>query len=160
MVIVYLASTLYHAAWNAALKRQLRICDHAAIYLMIAGTYTPFLLALPTPWPTWGLSAIWLAAMAGVIFKLTLGVRYDRLSVALYLVMGWVALLALPALTEKISAHGVAWLLAGGLAYSAGTVFYIRRDAQYSHAIWHLFVALGSALHWVTVMFYLVPVLA
>lgn len=157
MALVYLASTVYHAAEHAGWKRMLRVCDHAAIYLMIAGTYTPFLLSLSAPWRTWGLVGVWTLAAAGVVFKLVMGVRFDRLSVAIYLLMGWIGVLLIGPLVGRITAHGVGWLVAGGLAYSVGTLFYVRSDMRYGHAVWHLFVLLGSALHFWAVAAYVVP---
>ena len=157
MVVLYLASTLYHAVQAESLKKRLRICDHAAIYLLIAGTYTPFLLALPNSWSTWGLGAIWCLAAAGVCFKVFLGFGYERLSVALYLVIGWLGILTVQPLIERISTRGVAWLIAGGLAYSFGAVFYVRSEVKYCHAIWHVFVLLGSALHYGAIVLYVVP---
>lgn len=157
MIVLYLASTLYHAVERAGLKHSLRVCDHAAIYLLIAGTYTPFLLALPSPWPTWGLGVVWFLAALGIGFKLVLGFGYERLSVIMYLAIGWLGMLALPQLIDRISGRGVAWLLAGGVAYTCGTLFYIRREAKYSHAVWHVFVVLGTALHYGAVVFYVVP---
>jgi len=157
LIVLYLASTSYHAVQQAGLKSKLRVCDHASIYLMIAGTYTPFLLALPAPWPTWGLASVWLLAAVGVGFKIAFGFRYERLSVTMYLLMGWIGVLAIGPLVERISADGVAWLLSGGLAYTVGTMFYVRKDAKYSHAIWHVFVLAGSGLHYGAIVLYVMP---
>lgn len=157
MVVLYLASTLYHAVKTESLKKHLRTCDHAAIYLLIAGTYTPFLLSMTNAWSTWGLAAIWGTALAGVCFKLCFGFRYERFSIALYVLLGWVGVFTIYPLAQRISLHGIAWLLAGGVAYSAGTYFYIRSEVKYSHAIWHLFVLLGSALHYGAILLYVVP---
>jgi hemolysin III len=156
--VLYLASTLYHAVQHAGLKGKLRVCDHASIYLMIAGTYTPFLLTLPSPWPTWGLTAVWLLAMVGVAFKIAFRFRYERLSVTMYLLMGWIGVLAIGPLVERISADGVAWVLSGGLAYTVGTMFYMRKDVKYAHAIWHVFVLAGSALHYGAILLYVMPI--
>ena len=157
LIALYLASTSYHAVQRVGLKSKLRVFDHASIYLMIAGTYTPFLLALPGPWPTWGLAAVWLLAAVGVAFKIAFRFRYERLSVTMYLAMGWIGILAIGPLVERISADGVAWLLAGGLAYTVGTMFYVRKDLKYAHAIWHVFVLAGSALHYGAIVLYVVP---
>lgn len=157
LIALYLASTSYHAVRHVGLKSKLRVFDHASIYLMIAGTYTPFLLALPGPWPTWGLAAVWLLAAVGVAFKIAFRFRYERLSVSMYLAMGWIGILAIGPLVERISADGVAWLLAGGLAYTVGTMFYVRKDVRYAHAIWHVFVLAGSALHYGVIVLYVVP---
>ncbi|MEX2315568.1 MAG: hemolysin III family protein [Pirellulales bacterium] len=157
MVVLYLASTLYHAVQTEGLKKRLRTCDHAAIYLLIAGTYTPLLLALSNSWSTWGLAAIWILAAAGVCFKVFVGFGYERLSVTLYLAIGWMGILTIQPLIERISLQGVAWLLAGGLAYSCGAFFYVRSEVKYSHAVWHVFVILGSALHYGAIVLYVVP---
>jgi len=157
MVVLYLASCLYHAVQSAELKSKFRLLDHASIYLLIAGTYTPFLLALPRPWPTWGMAAIWSLALLGVGFKLVCGHRYERFSVTMYLAMGWLGIFALSPLLERVTPVGVSWIVAGGLAYTIGTLFYVRRELRYSHAIWHMFVVLGSGLHYGAVIFYVVP---
>ncbi len=157
LVLVYLASTIYHAIRDARLKKTFRIIDHAMIYLLIAGTYTPFLLALPTPWPTWVLAVIWTLAGAGVLFKAFFGPRYARLSMAMYLAIGWVGVVAINPLVEHVSPGGVACLLLGGLAYTVGTIFFARHDVKYAHAIWHLFVVLGSGLHYSAVILYVIP---
>jgi hemolysin III len=157
MVVLYLASTLYHAVQRAGLKKHLRVFDHAAIYLLIAGTYTPFFLALPGPWPTWGLGAIWLMATAGVCFKLFLGVEYERLSMTMYMAIGWFGILAIQPLVERIHIGGVTWLVGGGVAYTLGIYFFVRDEAKYSHAVWHVFVVLGSAIHYGAIALYVVP---
>jgi hemolysin III len=157
LVVLYLASTSYHAVQQARLKSSLRVFDHATIYLMIAGTYTPFLLALPNPWPTLGTSAVWLLAVVGIVFKIVFGFRYERFSIAMYLSMGWMGVLTVKPLFDRISAGGVAWLVAGGLAYTVGTLFYVRREIKYSHAVWHAFVLLGSSLHYGAIILYIVP---
>jgi hemolysin III len=157
LIVLYLASTSYHAVRHVGLKTKLRIFDHASIYLLIAGTYTPFLLALPGQWPTWGLAVVWLMAAAGVAFKVAFGFRHERLSVGMYLAMGWIGILAMGPLVDRITADGVAWLLAGGLAYTMGTMFYMRKDIKYAHAIWHIFVIAGSALHYGAIVLYVMP---
>jgi hemolysin III len=157
MVGVYLASSLYHAAQDERRKKRLQIIDHAAIYLMIAGTYTPFLLALPDPWPNWVLPAIWCLAALGVGFKARFGSAHQRLSMMTYLAIGWIGLLAIRPLVEHVSLDAVGFLLSGGLAYTIGTVFFVRRDIRYSHAIWHVFVLLGSALHYSAVILCVIP---
>lgn len=157
LAVVFLVSTLYHAAQDARAKHRLRICDHAAIYLLIAATYTPFFLALSGAWSTWGLGCVWLVAAAGIGLKLTLGLAHERLSLALYLMMAWAGVIAVVPLVDCISPAGVGWLVAGGLAYTAGTWFYVQRDARYAHAVWHLFVLLGGALHYGAVALFVVP---
>ena len=152
LLLMYLASTLYHACpgdRRVAAKRKLRTLDHAAIYLLIAGTYTPFLLgALRGPWG-WGLLvAEWSLAALGVAAKLRFGFRWPRLSTAVYVGMGWLAVIAIKPLVAGLGLRGVAWLLAGGLCYTAGVAFYATDwRLRYGHAVWHLFVAGGSACH-------------
>jgi hemolysin III len=152
LLLMYLASTLYHAcpaARRAAAKRRLRTLDHAAIYLLIAGTYTPFLLGpMRGPWG-WGLlAAEWTLAVLGVAAKVRFGFRWPRLSTGVYLAMGWLAVVALRPLVAGVGPRGVAWLLAGGLCYTAGVAFYATDwRLRYGHAVWHLFVAGGSACH-------------
>ncbi len=152
LVLMYLASTLYHACpgeRRAAAKQRLRTLDHAAIYLLIAGTYTPFLVgALRGPWG-WGmLAAEWSLAALGVAAKLRFGFRWPRLSTVAYVAMGWLAVIAIGPLLAAVGVRGVAWLLAGGVCYTAGVAFYATDTRlRYGHAVWHLFVAGGSACH-------------
>jgi hemolysin III len=152
LLLMYVASTLYHAcpgARRATLKRRLRTLDHAAIYLLIAGTYTPFLLGpLRGPWG-WGLlAAEWSLAVFGVAAKLRWGFRWPRLSTAVYVGMGWLAVVAVKPMFAEIGPRGFTWLLAGGLCYTAGVAFYATDwRLRYGHAVWHLFVAAGSACH-------------
>jgi hemolysin III len=152
LLLMYLASTLYHACpadRRAAAKRRLRTLDHAAIYLLIAGTYTPFLLgALRGPWGWSLLAAEWSLAALGVAAKVRYGFRWPRLSTAVYVGMGWLAVVAVEPLLDGLGMRGVAWLLAGGLCYTAGVAFYATDwRLRYGHAVWHLFVAGGSACH-------------
>jgi hemolysin III len=152
LLLTYLASTLYHACPSerrAAAKRRLRTLDHASIYLLIAGTYTPFLLgALRGPWGYGLLAAEWSLALLGVAAKLRFGFRWPRLSTAAYVAMGWLAVVAIGPLVQTVGARGVAWLLAGGVCYTAGVAFYATDTrVRYGHAVWHLFVAGGSACH-------------
>lgn len=152
LVLLYAASTCYHGARRPRLKHALRMVDHAAIYLLIAGTYTPFtLLALRGAWG-WGLfAAAWAMALAGVVYKLLFLGRSPRLSTALYLGMGWMAVIAARPLFGAVGPAGAAWILAGGLSYTAGVWFFARDHLPYRHAIWHLFVLGGSACHYVAV---------
>lgn len=152
LLLLYLASTLYHAVAHPVAKARLKVFDHCAIYLLIAGTYTPFtLIALRGPWG-WSLFAIiWTLAFAGIVFKLFFTGRFKRLSTALYIAMGWVALVAIGPLLRALDGATLGWLLAGGVAYTLGTVFYLR-DSRFAHAIWHLFCVAGSVCHYVAVM--------
>ena len=147
LILLYSASALYHAVTTESLKRRLKILDHAAIYLLIAGSYTPFTLAgLRGGWG-WSLfGVIWGLAVLGVIFKLFFTGRFRRTSTAIYIAMGWLALIAAMPLVRALSPATLAWLVAGGITYTLGTLFYHSRRA-YAHGIWHLFVLGGSVCH-------------
>ncbi len=153
LLLLYLASTLYHSFQHPVLKGRLKVFDHCAIYLLIAGTYTPFtLVALRGPWG-WGLfAAIWTLALAGVVFKLFHTGRFRRLSTLIYVAMGWLVLVAIRPVLAALDAWTFGWLLAGGVFYTLGTVFYHREALPYSHAIWHVFCIAGSVCHYVAVM--------
>ena len=153
LLLLYLASTLYHAVQHPIAKARLKVFDHCAIYLLIAGTYTPFtLIGLRGPWG-WGLfAAIWTLAVAGVIFKLFFTGRFKLLSTAIYIAMGWLVVVAIKPMWGALDGWTIGWLFAGGLFYTLGTVFYHRPSLPYSHAIWHLFVIGGSVCHYVSVM--------
>jgi hemolysin III len=154
LICLYLASTLYHGIPAPRLKRVLRIVDHSAIYLLIAGTYTPFLLVnLRGGWGWSLLGIIWGCAMAGIVFKLWFVDHFNLLSTLLYIAMGWLAVVAIKPLLAHVSAAGLEWLLAGGLAYTVGVVFYATRRIPYSHGIWHLFVLAGSFCHYLAVLY-------
>ena len=150
--LLYLASTLYHAMprrW----KGPLRLFDHMAIYVLIAGTYTPFALGPlrgPVGWTIFGV--VWALAIAGVLFKLFARFRFHYVSTALYIGMGWLAVFMIRPLLTHVPMAGLAWLVGGGVAYTAGTAFYHREKMRYSHLIWHLFVLVGTACHFVAVM--------
>jgi hemolysin III len=152
LLLLYVASTLYHAIQHPMAKARLKVVDHCAIYLLIAGTYTPFtLIGLRGPWG-WGLfTAIWTLALAGVAFKLYFTGRFKLLSTAIYIAMGWLVIVAIKPLLGALDDWTFGWLLAGGACYTLGTVFYHRPSVRYSHAIWHLFVVAGSVCHFVAV---------
>jgi hemolysin III len=157
VALLYLASVLYHALPDTRAKRIFRLLDHGAIFLLIAGTYTPFTLGVM--WGTWGwsiLGVVWGLALAGLLLKALSGVRYPKLSVCLYLAMGWLVLIAVKPLWLVMPATGILWLLAGGIAYTAGIIFYASHRLPYSHFVWHLFVLLGTACHFVAVLHYAV----
>jgi len=155
MILLYLTSTWYHAARVGRLKARLRRIDHAAIYLLIAGTYTPFTLGVLRGTLGWTLfGVVWGVAVVGVLVKLCAGIRYPRVSTAGYLIMGWLGVIAIPPLTTTMHPHGIAWLVAGGLAYTVGVVFYTARDLSYSHFVWHLFVLTGSTCHFFAALWY------
>lgn len=153
LVLLYTASTLYHASRRPAARARLQVFDHCAIYLLIAGTYTPFtLVGLRGSWG-WSLFGVaWGLAVAGVVFKLFFTGRFPRLSTAIYVGMGWMVLVAAGPMTRLLSPETLAWLVAGGLTYTAGTLFYHSRRIPYAHAIWHLFVLGGSVCHFAAVM--------
>ena len=158
LILLYVASTLYHSIPLPRTKSILRLVDHSAIYLLIAGTYTPFMLVnLRGPWG-WSLfGAVWGIAVAGIILKTTSFGRIAGISSALYLAMGWVVVVAIKPLLGAIEPGGLLLLLLGGLAYTGGVVFYAWKKLPYSHAIWHLFVMTGSALHFFAILFYVIP---
>ena len=159
LILLYATSTLYHALPGARLKTVLRRCDHAAIYLLIAGTYTPFLLGpLRGAWGWSLLAVIWGLAVAGVVLKSMFGVRWPHLSTALYVAMGWLVVVAAVPLVRSLPWGGLAWLMAGGLFYTGGVVFYVLDGRmRYAHAIWHLFVLAGSVAHFCAVFGSAVP---
>ncbi|MES2945664.1 MAG: hemolysin III family protein [Pseudomonadota bacterium] len=159
MVLLYGASTVYHAlpARRAArAKSVFQILDHSAIYLLIAGTYTPFTLGVlrgPWGWTLFGL--VWLMALGGIAAKSFAGIRWPRLSTIMYLAMGWIAVIAIKPMWQLIPGWGLFWLLAGGLAYTLGVIFFVLDERlKYSHFVWHLFVAAGTACHCVAVLYY------
>ena len=153
LVLLYTASTLYHAARSPVARARLKVLDHCAIYLLIAGSYTPFtLIGLRGGWG-WSLfGVIWGLAVAGTVFKLFFTGRFPRLSTAVYVAMGWLAVVAIGPMVQRLPAATLAWMVAGGLIYTAGTVFYHSRRIPYAHAIWHLFVLGGSACHFAAVL--------
>jgi hemolysin III len=156
LVLMYLASTLYHAVPHPRAKRVLRTVDHSAIYLLIAGTYTPFLLGpLRGAWGWSLLAVIWSLAALGVIAKWTFGFRWPRLSTGVYLGMGWLIVVAAVPLVRELSPSGVRWLLAGGLCYTGGVVFHATdHRLRFGHAVWHLFVTGGSLCHFFAVLWH------
>jgi hemolysin III len=158
LLLLYVASTLYHSVQHPVAKGRLKVFDHCAIYLLIAGTYTPFtLIGLRGPWG-WGLFiAIWTLAIGGVVFKLFYTGRFKRLSTLIYIAMGWLIIVAIKPMLTSLDAWTLGWLLAGGLFYTLGTYFYHRESIPYSHAIWHLFVIAGSVCHFVAVTAQVLP---
>ncbi|WP_005035623.1 PAQR family membrane homeostasis protein TrhA [Holophaga foetida] len=158
LVLLYLMSTLYHASRNPRAKPFLRILDHSAIFLLIAGTYTPFcLVTLRGPWGWSILGANWGLAVLGVTLKALFGPRHPRLSLAIYLAMGWFMVVAIVPLLHALPRPGLLWLFGGGLCYTGGVVFYVWRSLRYNHAIWHLFVLAGSACHVAAVAGWVIP---
>ena len=157
MIMLYITSTLYHALTRNKAKHVFQILDHGAIFLMIAGTYTPFTLGvLRGLWGWTLLGLVWGIAVAGVVLKAIGGIRYKRISTILYLAMGWLIIIAVKPLWLKMPLWGLFWLLVGGAAYTTGVVFYTTRRIRYGHFIWHLFVIAGTACHCVAVIGYAV----
>jgi hemolysin III len=158
LVVLYLASTLYHLSRKQSLRNKLNIFDHASIYVLIAGTYTPFLLVtLHGPWGWSLLGVIWGLAIGGILFKVFFIGKYDLVSALLYVLMGWLIIIAIQPLNENLSSGGLWWLLGGGISYSIGAVFYMINKMPYNHAIFHIWVLLGSLAHFFAVFFYVLP---
>lgn len=159
LVILYLSSTLYHSFSGPRTKSVLQVIDHSAIYLLIAGSYTPIsLITLRGPWGWTLLCVVWSMAFAGVIIKAVMRNSRDHwISTALYLVMGWLVVFAAAPLMRSISPGGLALLVAGGLCYSGGVIFFVRKNLKYNHAIWHLFVLAGSVCHALATIFHILP---
>lgn len=158
LVLLYLASTLYHSLPYPRAKRVFRILDHSAIYLLIAGSYTPFLLVNING--AWGWSifgVIWGLALCGIVFKVYFVGRYDLISTIVYILMGWVVVVAWVPVKAAIPTGGLVLLLLGGLSYTGGTIFYAWHRLPFHHAIWHLFVLGGSILHYLAVLYYVLP---
>ncbi len=158
LFLLHLASTLYHALRPPRARRVFRIFDHCSVYLLIAGTYTPFLLL--SLWGRWGLTlliAIWSLAVAGVVFKSLFIGRLQKTSVVLYVAMGWMIVVAAREAWIRVPHEAIAYVAAGGLSYTVGVVFYAWKRLPYNHAIWHLFVLGGSVCHYVAILLYLVP---
>jgi len=157
VLLLYGASTLYHALPGARTKRVFRVIDHSAIFLLIAGTYTPFTLGvLRGAWGWTLLGAVWSLAIAGVVSKAVMGIRYPWLSTTLYLAMGWLVVTAIGPLWVRLPIGGWVWLAAGGLAYTAGVAFFAAERLPYGHFVWHLFVLAGTVCHFVAVWRYAV----
>jgi hemolysin III len=152
LLLLYVASTLYHAITHPVAKARLKILDHCAIYLLIAGTYTPFtLVGLRGPWG-WGMFiAIWSLAFFGVVFKLFYTGRFKLISTLVYIAMGWMVMVAIGPMVKALDTWTLVWLFSGGVAYTFGTVFYLSRRIPFAHAIWHAFVITGSVCHFVAV---------
>lgn len=158
LVLLYTASTLYHAIQHPDAKRIFRIMDHAAIYLLIAGTYTPITLVnMRGPWGWSIFGFIWALAIIGIIFKTMYTGRYDNISTAAYVLMGWACLIGLKEMLVAIPPGGLAWLVAGGVCYTVGVIFYAWHKLPFNHAIWHLFVLGGSICHFFAILFHVLP---
>ena len=157
-LLLFTTSVLYHAVRSPRLKPRLRLFDHSAIYVLIAGSYTPFALGVlggAWGWTLFGL--VWGLAVLGVVAKTALGFRFHLSSTLLYLAMGWIGVIAAKPLLETLTRHELTWIVAGGLAYTLGVPFYLWKSRRYTHAVWHLFVLAGVACHFVAVLSVMAP---
>lgn len=151
--ILFGASSLYHALPASTAKRVFRVLDHAGIYVLIAGTYTPFTIGVMRGGWGWALfGVVWGMAVAGIVAKSTIGMRFARASTVLYLMLGWLAIIAIPPALEAFTWHQIAWIAAGGLFYTVGVPFYAWKNRRYMHAVWHVFVLGGAICHFVAVL--------
>jgi len=157
LILMFLSSTLYHAISDQRAKGWLKLFDHSAIYLLIAGTYTPLLLVSIGGWLGITMTAlIWTLALAGIMFKLIAHHRFPKVSVATYLLMGWIALGVIYPLYQALPGEGLWLIIAGGLCFSIGVLFYVAKKIKYTHAIWHLFVLGGCSCHYFSIYYYVV----
>lgn len=155
IILLYLASTLYHALTHEGAKRFFRVFDHSAIFLLIAGTYTPFTLGvLRGPWGWTLLTIVWILALVGITIKVIVGVRYFWISMVLYLAMGWLAIVAIKPILLFVPTPGIVLILTGGVAYTSALVFFAAHRMRYAHFIWHLFVIAGTTCHFFAVLWY------
>jgi hemolysin III len=155
VVLLYVTSTLFHAFPHSRAKRVFQVLDHAAIYFLIAGTYTPFTLGVlhgAWGWTLFGL--VWGMALAGTALKVFGGIRYNTLSTLVYLAMGWLVVIAADVVWARVPGWGIFWLFAGGIAYTAGAAFFLAERVRYFHFVWHLFVIAGTACHFIAVYWY------
>ncbi|WP_244279830.1 PAQR family membrane homeostasis protein TrhA [Leptospira brenneri] len=160
LIILYLASTLYHGIYHTATKRIFKVIDHASIYLLIAGTYTPFTLVSLREHSEWGWTlflVIWVLAFIGVLLLLLFPGKYSGARVVVYILMGWLAIFVVKDIRTAIGMSGISWLVAGGLSYTVGVIFYLWDSLPFNHAIWHLFVLSGSLCHFFAILFYVLP---
>ncbi len=156
LILLYLASTLYHAFSNPAIKGLFHVIDHAAIFVLIAGTYTPFLLVgLKDKIHISFIIIMWSVAAIGIIYKLFIIKKYRLISTLIYLTMGWMAIFKLKEFYQHLPIQASVWIVVGGLFYSIGTIFYIKETIKYHHAIWHLFVLCGSISHYIAIYLYI-----
>ena len=153
LIALFLASTVYHSMYLSRHREIFKLLDHCAIYLLIAGTYTPFLLvAMRSDTGWWLFGTIWALATAGIIKKLWFRHRFPKFALASYLAMGWLIVGAAPQLAAAIVPHGMAWLVAGGISYSVGAIFYAMDRLPFNHAVWHVFVLAGGVCHFMSVI--------
>jgi len=158
LIVLYAASTVYHSTREPGLRTRLRVLDHASIYVLIAGTYTPFALVTLNGSIGWALFGIaWTLAVAGITLKLFFTGKYKLFSTLMYVLMGWLMVFVIKPLINSIAMDGLLWLFAGGMAYTVGAILYSIKAIKFNHAIFHLFVLLGSACHFVSVFVYVLP---
>ena len=159
LIVLYSASTFYHYSKKPKIRKRLNIFDHAAIYVLIAGTYTPFTLVVLKGWVGWTIFGVsWGLAVAGIILKLFFTGKYDKISTFAYVLMGWLIIFAIKPLIHDLPFQGLMWLLAGGIFYTVGAVLYSIKGIKYNHAIFHVFVLLGSFSHFIAIFFYVLPI--
>ena len=159
LIVLYSASTFYHYSKDPEIRYKLNIFDHAAIYVLIAGTYTPFTLVVLNGWVGWTIFGVsWGLAIVGIVLKLFYTGRFDKISTIAYVLMGWLIVFAIKPLVNNLPIEGLMWLLGGGLAYTIGAVLYSIKSIKYNHAIFHIFVLLGSFAHFIAVFFYVLPI--
>jgi hemolysin III len=159
LIVLYAASTLYHYVQKPKLRYKLNIFDHAAIYILIAGTYTPFTLVVLKGWVGWTIFGVsWGLAIIGVILKLFFTGKFDKISTITYVLMGWLIIFAIKPLVNNLPTEGLIWLLVGGILYTIGAILYSIKKIKYNHAIFHIFVLLGSFSHFIAVFFYVLPI--
>ena len=158
LIVLYSASTFYHYSRTPKLRHRLNVFDHAAIYVLIAGTYTPFTLVVLKGWVGWTIFGVsWGLALTGIILKLFFTGRYDKISTIAYVLMGWLIIFAIKPLVNNLPFEGLMWLLSGGIFYTIGALLYSIKKLNYNHAIFHIFVLLGSFSHFIAVFFYVLP---
>lgn len=156
LVLLYTASTVYHSAASARQRRVMRTFDHASIYVLIAGTYTPFTLIVLPDFIGWVIFAtVWSMACIGIVIKIFFTGRFDHLSTLMYVLMGWIIIFAIKPLANNFSPEGIRWLIAGGVLYTVGALFYSIKKMPFGHATFHIFVLAGSACHFVSVYVYI-----
>lgn len=161
LFLLYLASTLYHGVRSVRAKHMLRICDHASIYLLIAGTYTPFcVISMPHFWGYLLMAILWPLAISGIVFKIFWVDRYNIVSTFIYLLMGWIALIAIKPFFQSLSPSACLLVALGGFMYTFGVIFYIVERIPFNHVIWHLFVLSGSMCHFLAIFWYVLPLVA
>jgi hemolysin III len=158
LIILFAASTIYHSSRDPALRARLRVVDHASIYVLIAGTYTPFTLVTLNGTIGWTIFGItWGMALIGIVLKLFFTGRYEKVSTLMYVFMGWIIVFAIGPLIDNLSPDGLSWLVAGGIAYTVGAILYGIKQIKFNHAIFHVFVLIGAFCHFVAVYFYVLP---